>query len=91
MAQVEVNCRYCSQTDGVVRNGKSPTGHQKYYCRHCQRSFRLAYIYKASQQGTAEKVVEMAMNGSGVRDTARVLGISTATVMKHLKNSSLRP
>ena len=27
----------------------------------------------------------MAMNGSGIRDTARVLGISTTTIMSHLK------
>ncbi|WP_425559235.1 IS1-like element transposase [Kistimonas scapharcae] len=28
----------------------------------------------------------MAMNGSGVRDTGRVLGISPTTVISHLKN-----
>jgi DNA repair protein RadC len=30
-------------------------------------------------------VIDMALNGSGVRDTARVLGISTATVINELK------
>ena len=31
------------------------------------------------------KIVDMALNGSGVRDTARVLGVSQATVIKELK------
>lgn len=38
----------------------------------------------------------MAMNGSGVRDTSRVLGVSVTTVIAHLKklkpvNLNLRP
>lgn len=31
----------------------------------------------------------MAMNGSGVRDTSRVLGVSITTVMAHLKKLRL--
>jgi transposase-like protein len=32
-----------------------------------------------------KQVTEMALNGSGVRDTARVLGISKDTVLSELK------
>jgi len=31
------------------------------------------------------QVIEMSLNGSGVRDTARILQISTATVIQELK------
>ncbi|AWM32004.1 hypothetical protein DDQ68_03860 [Hymenobacter nivis] len=31
------------------------------------------------------KIMDLALNGSGVRDTARVLGISPQTVMGELK------
>ena len=31
----------------------------------------------------------MALNGNGIRDTARVLGISTHTVINELKKKSL--
>ncbi|OAT31255.1 VgrG family protein [Buttiauxella brennerae ATCC 51605] len=34
-----------------------------------------------------EQIVEMAFNGSGVRDTARVLKIGINTVIRALKNS----
>ncbi|WP_415926321.1 IS1-like element transposase [Piscirickettsia salmonis] len=36
---------------------------------------------------TKEKIIDMSMNGSGIRDIARVLKISTNTVMKELKKS----
>jgi transposase-like protein len=35
-------------------------------------------------------MVEMALNGSGIRDTARVLGVSPTTVMTTLKKKRLR-
>ena len=34
---------------------------------------------------SAEKIVDMTLNGSGVRDIVRVLGVSSATVIKVLK------
>jgi hypothetical protein len=36
-----------------------------------------------------EQISEMAINGSGIRDTARVLGISPTTVVETLKKSGL--
>jgi len=36
------------------------------------------------------KVTDMAMNGSGIRDTARVLKISPVTVIKELKKTFWR-
>jgi transposase-like protein len=37
-----------------------------------------------------QQMVDMAMNASGIRDTARVLHVSTHTVMKELKKRRLR-
>ena len=34
-----------------------------------------------------QQIVEMTLNGSGVRDIARVLHISTSTVMRELKKT----
>jgi transposase-like protein len=35
-----------------------------------------------------EQIVDMAMNASGIRDTARVLHVSPTTVIKELKKKS---
>ena len=40
---------------------------------------------KGSEPSMHEKIIAMAMNGSGCRETARVLGISLNMVLRHLK------
>ncbi len=45
----------------------------------------LEYQYKACEPGMTEKIVEMAINASGIRDTARVLKINKNTVINRLK------
>ena len=37
-----------------------------------------------------QKIIEMSQNGSGIRDTARVLNVSQTTVIKELKKA-VRP
>jgi transposase-like protein len=41
------------------------------------KTFMLNYRYRACLAGIKEQVVEMAINGSGIRDTARVLKIGS--------------
>ena len=47
----------------------------------------LKYRYRAYEQGIKEQVMEMAINGSGIRDTAQVLKINKNTVISTLKKS----
>ncbi len=65
MASVSISCPSCSATDGVVRNGKSTAGHQRYLCSHCRKTWQLQFTYTASQPGTHQKIIDMAMNGVG--------------------------
>ncbi|GDS45507.1 transposase [Escherichia coli] len=75
MASVSISCPSCSATDGVVRNGKSTAGHQRYLCSHCRKTWQLQFTYTASQPGTHQKIIDMAMNGVGCRATARIMGV----------------
>ena len=45
----------------------------------------LSYRYKAYNDGVIAQAIDMAINSSGMRDTARVLGISKNTISKALK------
>ncbi|EEV9288512.1 IS1 family transposase, partial [Escherichia coli] len=74
MASVSISCPSCSATDGVVRNGKSIAGHQRYLCSHCRKTWQLQFTYTASQPGTHQKIIDMAMNGVGCRAIARIMG-----------------
>ncbi len=87
MASVSISCPSCSATDGVVRNGKSTAGHQRYLCSHCRKTWQLQFTYTASQPGTHQKIIDMAMNGVGCRATARIMGVGLNTIFRHLKNS----
>jgi transposase-like protein len=84
---IEVRCPDCGSKE-VVKNGKSATGEQKYLCKNpdCERTiFMLNYKNKGCLAETKNMIVEMALNGSGIRDTARVLQISPDTVLSELK------
>ncbi len=85
MVTITVSCRYCGNQDAVRRKGLSTNGHQRYKCEACQRSFQLEYAHRAHQPGIKQQIIDMALNGSGVRDTARVLKINMNTVMSTLK------
>jgi transposase-like protein len=90
MVLIPVLCPHC-QSDNVVKRGKTDTGKQRYLCRNdfCpHRSFRLEYSYKGRLPQIKQKIIEMALNGSGIRDTARVLKISPTTVIKELKKKN---
>ena len=84
MATIAVKCRYC-ESELVYKHGHARSGEPRYRCRNCQRSFQATYRYEGNKAGTPDKIIQMAMNGSGVRDTSRVLGVSITTVIAHLK------
>jgi len=70
--------------------GQSATGKKRYICRNenCTRkTFILDYTYKGHLATVKQQIAEMAINGSGIRDTGRVLGISPTTVINELKKT----
>ncbi len=86
-----VLCPDCG-SDDVVKHGPSAAGKQRYKCRNadcCRCTFIQRYSYRAYEPEVQAQIAEMALNGSGIRDTARVLKISPTTVIEHLKKKSL--
>ncbi|MCL2771925.1 MAG: IS1-like element transposase [Oscillospiraceae bacterium] len=68
----------------VVKYGKSRSGEQRYHCRNveCKTTiFRLEYKNRGCKRGVEREIIKMSVNASGIRDTARVLEISTYKVM----------
>jgi transposase-like protein len=87
-----LHCPYCQGTD-IVRHGTSAEGKQRYRCRECRlgrgRTFLLDYTYIGQSPEVKQQIVDMAMNASGIRDTARVLHVSPTTVINALKKRNL--
>ena len=83
MVYASVPCPTCHSPD-VVKHGKTTDEKQRFLCQnpHCSRqTFITTYVYKGRLPAIKEQIIDMAMNGSGLRDTARVLPISPTTVI----------
>ena len=82
-----LHCPHCQGTD-IIRHGKTRQGKQRSCCQEtvCDgRTFLLEYSYAGHSAEIKHQIVDMAMNASGIRDTARVLHVSPTTVIKELK------
>ncbi|EHK2862681.1 IS1 family transposase [Vibrio parahaemolyticus] len=90
MATIQVNCRFCNQTEFVRKHGTGVSGFQRFRCLKCKRSFQLDYAYEAYKPNVKEQIIDMAMNSSGVRETSRVLKVGYNTVLRTFKKLSPR-
>ena len=87
MVLIPVECPNCQSID-VSRYGKQPNGEQRYRCNNaaCPRViFLLHYHDKGRLPEVKQQIVDMTLNGSGVRDIVRVLGVSSSTVIDVLR------
>ena len=90
MILIPVRCPHCD-SEQIVKRGKTEQGKQRYLCQHqncLTQTFILDYTYQGYLLAVKQKIIEMALNGSGIRDTARVLGISPNTVINEIKKRS---
>ena len=102
MTCISVRCPHC-HSEQVVKRGKTHRGTQRYLCQNtaCTKgSFLLDYRNRGYVPEVRHTIIDMSLNASGVRDTARSLHISTNTVLSELKkkepalenkNTSIRP
>jgi transposase-like protein len=89
MAEAAVKCPHC-QSEAVVKYGKRSTGTERFRCQQsatCGRTFLRTYAYPGCLPTVKQQIVDMTLNGSGIRDIARVLHIGPNTVMRELKKS----
>lgn len=80
----EIACPRCSSRN-IEKNGTTANRKQKYRCKDCRRQFITHYTYRGHQNFIRDLIIPMTMNSSGIRDIARVLSISTNTVLKTIR------
>ena len=89
MAAAVVRCPHC-QSEAVVKYGKASNGKERFRClqsAQCGRTFLRTYAYPGCLPTVKQQIVEMTLNGSGIRDIVRVLQVGPNTVIKELKKS----
>ena len=81
---ISVKCPHCLSTK-IKKNGKEPTGKQNFYCHHCSKQFMYEYQYRGTCPNNKKLLRFMTLNGSGIRDITRVLGLSIVCILMVLR------
>jgi len=84
MAMINAKCIHC-KSKNTVKNGKRPNGVQCFLCRDCRKAFQDEYANNGAKPEVKLLIIKMSLNGSGIRDISRVLGVSQGTVIAVLK------
>ena len=88
MVQTEIKCIHCGSKE-VVKMGKQANGTPRCKCKKCGKTFQTEYVSNGAKPEVKAMIKKMAINGSGIRDTARVLGVSCNTVISVLKKRKI--
>src|SRR5712691_10732172 len=78
MTFIAVRCPHC-HSEQIVKRGKTAQGTQCYLCQNAlctMGSFLLDYRNRSCVPEVKQRIIDMGLNASGVRDTARSLHIS---------------
>lgn len=75
------SCIHCNSK--CVKNG-SAYGKQRYLCKSCKKTFVDSYTYQAYSTDTNCNIKEHLKEGCGIRNIARLLKLSTTTVLKRI-------
>ena len=87
MTCIAVRCPHC-QSAQIIKRGKTGCGTQRDLCQNttcATGSFLFDYRYLGQLPAVKHQIIAMRLNASGVRDTARVLRISTDTGLRALR------
>jgi len=92
MAEEAIRCPHCHSEVGV-KYGRASNGKERYRCQQRDqggRTFIRAYAYPGRWPAGKRQIVEMTLNGIGVRDIARVPQVSPPTVVGEVKKRPRR-
>jgi transposase-like protein len=87
MTFIAVRCPHC-QSGQIIKRGKTARGTQRYLGQNtlCAKgSLLLDYCNRWCLPEVKQAIIDMSLNASGVRDTARSLHICPNTVLRALR------
>ncbi len=80
------NCINCNSK--AIKYGKTANGKQRFRCSICHKTFLQEYSYHAYILHTNTFIINYIKEGVGIRGIARLLAISTTTVLKRIVSIS---
>ena len=77
-----MTCKFCGGT--CIKNGYQANGKQRYKCKHCHRKQQADYSYQAYIPELNRTISEYTKEGVRIRGIARLLEISTTTLIRRI-------
>ncbi len=81
-----MKCKYCG--GDCVKNGRQNNGTQRVKCKNCHRKQQKEYSYHAYNPEVNSYIVSHIKEGVGIRSLARLLRISTNTLLDRIRSIS---
>ena len=72
-------CPNC-KSKKIIKNGFTKNRKQQYFCKNCNTRSIDYYSNKAYCKNINSLIIQLIKEGVGIRSTARILNISSATV-----------
>lgn len=76
-------CPSCS-SNHIIKNGFTANRKQQFICKSCKNRFIDYYTYKAYNHWVNKRIIQFTKEGLGIRSAARILKISTTTLLKRI-------
>lgn len=76
-------CPHCNGKQ-IIKNGKTKNEKQQFFCKSCNKRFIDFYTHNAYQTDLNQQIIILTKEGLGIRSTARVLKISTTTLLRRI-------
>lgn len=77
-------CRCVGEINSMIKYGKTKSGNQRYICKLCKKTRVENYSYQAYKSDINKNIILFTKEGLGIRSTARILKISTTTLLKRI-------
>jgi len=77
-------CKHC-YSKNIIKNGTTKTRKRQYICKNCNKRFVEFYSYQAYHKNINSQIIQFTKEGLGIRSSARILKISTTTLLKRIK------
>lgn len=75
-------CNYCN--GNLNKHGYCSSGKMRYKCKVCYKTQVENYTHNAYLPNLNKSIIQLTKEGLGIRSTARVLQISTTTLLKRI-------
>lgn len=84
-------CHHCDRSNGIKRHGITQSGHQRYLCTLCKRTFQTGYIYKGREQHIIGQIERLMADNLTPKQISAELQVDLETVELHIKRLISQP